>query len=214
MYTASLDTLPTDVLTIIAADLATHHPRGPPATVYSSLLATSRTISATLSPHLSSLVFQIQFDVKAIKRRLSGRVTPTALHHELQRRWTSLKRIRWAASAGPSVWGERYDLGSIVQDMWVAYVCLIENDGKNWEQLVGWAMLPAYIQAYAQWDLEPASNGDELPEETEVRSLGLWLLWFLSDHRECKNLFFFVPLPPPPIDTVPCVTYATFANLF
>ncbi|KAG9044515.1 hypothetical protein FS837_008022 [Tulasnella sp. UAMH 9824] len=183
MSTTSLDALPTDVLTIIAADLAAHHPRGPPASVYTNLLQTSRAIAATHSPHLSSLVFQVQFDVQAVKRRLQGRVTPTVLHLELERRWRSLKRIRWAASAGPSVWGDRYDLGSMVEDMWVAYICLIENDSKNWEQLVGWAMLPAYIQAYAQWDLVPASNGDELPEETEVRSLGLWLLWFLSDQR-------------------------------
>ncbi|KIO29305.1 hypothetical protein M407DRAFT_21529 [Tulasnella calospora MUT 4182] len=183
MSPTSLDALPTDLLTLIAVDLAAQHPRGPPASVYTNLLSTSRPIRATSSPHLSSLVFQVQFDVQAVKRRLHGRVTPTALDQELQRRWKSLKRIRWAASAGPSVWGNRYDLASIVEDMWVAYLCLIENDGKNWEQLVGWAMLPAYIQAYAQWDLVPASNGDELPEEKEVRSLGLWLLWFLSDQR-------------------------------
>ncbi|KAG8916327.1 hypothetical protein FRC01_003224 [Tulasnella sp. 417] len=183
MSTTSLDSLPTDVLSIIALNLAAHHPRGPPASVYSNLLQTSRAIAATTSPHLSSLVFHVQFDVQALKRRSPGRVTPTVLDHELERRWRSLKRIRWAASAGPSLWGNRYSLASIIEDMWVAYLLLIENDGKNWEQLVGWAMLPAYIQAYAQWDLVPALNGDELPEETEVRSLGLWLLWFLSDQR-------------------------------
>lgn len=169
----SLDDLPTDALTIIASNLACLHTRGPPSAVYGSLLQTNSTIASTDSPHLASLIFRTQFDVEAMKRRFPGRVTPTVLQLELRRRWRSLKRMRWAASAGPSVWGDLYDLPSILEDMWVAFVMLTENDGKNWEQLVGWAMLPAFIQAYVQWDLLPAAGGDELPEETELRCLGL-----------------------------------------
>ncbi|KAG9016315.1 hypothetical protein FRB90_003313 [Tulasnella sp. 427] len=197
MPPVSLDSLPTDVLAIVAADLAALHTRGPPAAVYTGLLQASRAISATRSPHLDSLVFQLQFDTQAIKRRLPDPITTSAFQHELLRRWKSLKRIRWAASAGTYVWGNTYDRTSMVEDMWVAFLCLIENDGKNWEQVVGWAMLPAYIQTYVQWDLGPASNGHELPEETEARSLGLWLLWFLSDNHSSSVFRSYMSFPLP-----------------
>ncbi|KAG9002450.1 hypothetical protein FRB94_003861 [Tulasnella sp. JGI-2019a] len=181
----SLDTLPDDILTTIAIELAALYPRGPPSAVFVALGATCRSIAfaLSLSPHVYNTIFRFQFDISALERRLFTSLVPSIVAPELQRRWRSLKRMRWAASAGPSIWGDLYPLDHIRQDMWIAYVLLLENDGKNWEQLVGWAMLPAYVHAYVDWDLTPACSAHDLPEETEVRSLGLWLLWFLSDNR-------------------------------
>ncbi|KAG8862769.1 hypothetical protein FRB96_000779 [Tulasnella sp. 330] len=182
----SLDTLPDDILTNIALELAALYPRGPPSVVFVALGATCRSLAfalSLLSPHVYNAIFRIQFDVAALERRLCIPLVPSIVAPELVRRWRSLKRIRWAASAGSSVWGDLYPLEHIQQDMWVAYTLLLENDGKNWEQLVGWAMLRAYVHAYVDWDLTPASSAHDLPEETEVRSLGLWFLWFLSDNR-------------------------------
>lgn len=190
----SLHTLPDDILTNIALELAALHPRGPPNALY-ALSATSTAIAVPLSfsSHILNAVFRIQFDTSALQRRLSpttasSPLLPSIFASELKRRWRSLKRIRWAASSGPSVWGDDalYPLTNIHEDMWTAYLLLLENDGKNWEQLVGWAQLASYLQAYVDWDLNPLLSGQDLPEETELRSLGLWLLWFLSSdhHRE------------------------------
>ncbi|KAG8905615.1 hypothetical protein FRB99_008561 [Tulasnella sp. 403] len=173
--------LPLDLLHIIASDLAAHFPRGPPSTVIATF-SLSKRLLPVINASLLSGIFHLQFDTRAIHARIPN-VTATALAHELKRRWRCLKRIRWAARAGPAVWGNSYSEADIIEDMWTSYLLILENDGKNWDQLVGWAMLPAYVQAYVQWDLYPAAASDDLPQETEFRSLGLWLLWFLSDNQ-------------------------------
>lgn len=189
-----IDALPVDVLSLIAEHIAAIHPRGPPHTLYAAFLQSNRNIANAASPHLAHAVFRIQFDSDAIRRRFpSSSFTPSVVAKELVRRWKSLARIRWAASRGPAVWGDPdlYPLPSIEEDMWTAYLMLLEHDTKNWDQLVGWAMLPAYVQAFVEWDLKPASLADEYPQDVPFRSLGLWLLSFLSDKRASRSSISF-----------------------
>jgi hypothetical protein len=180
----SIQNIPHDVLIQITAEVTALQPRGPPAASF-AFLATCRHVASARSPALSALIFQIQFDTKAhIARGLAHILTPTVLDNNLEARWRALKRIRWAASSGASVWGNTYTPEDILQDMRIAFILASENDGINWKQLVDWAMLPAYVRTFVEWDLLPIAQSNFIPPTTETRAMGTWLLWYLSDSRE------------------------------
>ncbi|KAG8922772.1 hypothetical protein FRC02_011617 [Tulasnella sp. 418] len=172
----SFITLPDELICNIVEALIHDSPYGLPETVFYSLRATCRRLYHSISMQHESLVLRAQFDTKAILRRLPSRSGLTAFAPELERRWRALKRIRWAGE-NPAVWGTEYTSELIRNDLWVIFILLLENDGKNWIQLVEWARLRAYIRACLDYDLIPACSSGELPEDTENRSLILWILW-------------------------------------
>ncbi|KAG8968796.1 hypothetical protein FRC03_005976 [Tulasnella sp. 419] len=174
----SLDQIPYDILYQIADFILIDSPQGPPETVFASLLVTSKAIHYATSVALKVLAFRAQFDTAAIRRRFPSSSTPSTFASELERRWRSLKRIRWAGS-DPSLWGNEYTSQQIQNDLWQAFFLLLENDGKNWAQLVEWAQLRVYIRVFLQYDMIPACSNGELPQETEERSLAMWILWLL-----------------------------------
>ena len=179
-----MQNVPHDVLVQITAEVAALQPHGPPAASF-AFLSTCHHVASARSPALSTLIFQIQFDTKAyLARGLAHILTPTVLGPNLEARWRALKRIRWAGSSGVSVWGDTYTPENILHDMRVAFTLVRENDGMNWKQLFDWAMLPAYVRTFVEWDLLPIAQSDFIPPTTETRAMGMWLLWFLSDFRE------------------------------
>jgi len=176
----TLNTIPTDILLQVIHQLALLESCGPPSSIFVSLLQTCKALASLESLLLYSIAFKGQFDSHAVERRLpSAAMTSSSLMIETKRRWKCLRRIRWA-SQDVSLWKSAYTLEQKREDMWTAFLMLLENDGRNWKQLT-WAHLHTYVQAFVEWDLIPASEGEELPPETEERALGLWLLWFLSD---------------------------------
>lgn len=137
----TLLSLPTELQTAIALELALVSPVGPPG--LTSLLQTHSTLNDALSfganPCLYSSILHRSWDTAAIDRRY-GKETlsvPVAAR-ELQKRWRLLHRIRAVATRQSSLTepGGRERAG---RDMLAVWLLLTESDGRNLHQLLAWA---------------------------------------------------------------------------
>lgn len=116
---------------------------GPPCDLH-SLLLTCKAVHESLSTSCALLarIFRCQFDYAALARRFSPSwLTSNVLADQLKTRWTILKRIR---SVGVS-WEQQGDLKdswpidswgktNVTEDLWMAFLMLLESDGKNVQQ--------------------------------------------------------------------------------
>jgi hypothetical protein len=186
----SLNTVPIEVLEHIALFAATETFLGPPSAI-PSLLATCRTISSTVSvasnSPLYARIFAWKFDIAPAARRLfSERTAAHELSSELQRRCTVLKRIRHRLDAtiplDVQAWNQGGD--SLRTVLWTAYLMMLENDGKNEEQLRSYAGIRQWLSLF-WFDDRGASFArcavrmDCWPEADERNALAMWLFWFL-----------------------------------
>ncbi|QRV85400.1 mitochondrial 2-oxodicarboxylate carrier [Ceratobasidium sp. AG-Ba] len=178
-----LDALPHEVIEEIAVHACRAPFRGPPSALPGLLVlsrGTHAALSAQTNPALHARIFRDKFDTLAPARRFAAAGQPlTATHYarELRRRFLALQRIRRVASAGQmSVCSEEDERA----DFWTAYLMFLESDGKNYEQLVHWARLTGYVRIFVRDQLMP-SQRPGFPLESTLRSLGLWLMWFLTE---------------------------------
>jgi hypothetical protein len=77
------------------------------------------------APHLYAHLFSAKFDSAAISRRYPGKITDSALARELVNRCQLLRRAR-CSDFSPT---------GLLQDLWTALWILLENDGRNMQQL-------------------------------------------------------------------------------
>lgn len=116
---------------------------GPPPGLY-ALMRTCRYMHHLLSPEhnpgMFYRLFRDRFDLAAPRRRspclLFG---PTQFASEAQHRFAALRLIRRRDSNHPDV----------LESLFVAYVMLLEDNGRNGEQL-RWAGLSKFLQVYLQ----------------------------------------------------------------
>ena len=73
---------------------------------------------------------------------------------------------------------------ALIDLLWLAYLMMTENDGKNEQQLLDYAEMDAWLIEY-WFDDEGASLATHTivqhawPIENEQNSIAMWLLWFL-----------------------------------
>ncbi|CAE7109926.1 unnamed protein product [Rhizoctonia solani] len=174
--------LPPEVTQQIAVSVCRLTPLGPPSEL-ATLLRVSRSVYAALCPQnnpgLHARIFRINFDWRAPTRRFVDAGEPLGARnfaHELHRRWVVLKRIRSASNVGKLlVCSEDQEL----ENLWTAYLMLLESDGLNWEQL-HWAGVSGYARIVIHEKLMPSPKPGYMIEST-TRALGLWLMWFLTE---------------------------------
>jgi hypothetical protein len=189
--------LPTEIFEEIAFQVTTHSKVGPPVGLV-SLLRLSRSIHALLdfkrNPDFYARLFRFKFNMSAAIRRFKysrvetdrQRLQSSNLAMELKRRFKGMKRMRRAARAQSIV--KTCSDEECRDDLWMAYLMLLESDGLNMDQLVLYGCLHHYIIIYRNEELFPAIVRPGFPLDRVERSLALWLLWFMSDARES---FFF-----------------------
>jgi hypothetical protein len=187
LASASLGAVPQEVLEHIALFVATENFLGPPSALV-PLLATNSKINYYLSivsnQHFYARLFTYKFDVGPVIRRLgSDRTTPRVLSGELQRRCLCLKRIRARVDSivNPIA---TYEEGTLSGVLWVAYLMMLENDGKNEQQLRDYAKIDDWLREYWFDDngasfAKMAIRMDQWPPNSEQTSLAMWLFWFL-----------------------------------
>ncbi|KAG8720634.1 hypothetical protein FRC08_018629 [Ceratobasidium sp. 394] len=179
----SFDVLPPEVVEHIALDACSTPFLGPP-TALPDLLVLNRRTNAALglqtNPGFLARVFRAKFDSLAPARRFRAAGQPlTAVCYalELRRRFIALRRIRHVASTN------RLDACSEEDeraDFWMIYLMFIESDGKNFDQMMRWAGVTSYLRIYIRDQLMPHARPG-FPLESTMRSLGLWLMWFLTE---------------------------------
>lgn len=184
----SLGSLPQEVLEHIAFFTATQSLVGPPSGL-PPLLLTCRGICQALSfeanPYLYTRIFNYKFDTRSVFRRLGSRVNaPQVLADELKKRWIYLKRIR-SRTHSRIRHPESCQLSETLVDLlWLAYLMMLENDGRNEEQLLDYAEMDVWLMEY-WFDDEGASLAAHMiiqhtwPLPDAKNSIAMWLLWFL-----------------------------------
>ena len=147
-----------------------------------SLLETNRTINSRLSlksnHYLYAKIFAHKFDLASASRRLGpDRTEPAVLAEELRRRCIYLKRLRSRVDSriDPVTGGDdeaRQEL------LFHAYLLMLENDGKNGEQL-DWARLDGLLHNFVLTKLwHQRELYEQWTAENAINALAVWLFWY------------------------------------
>jgi hypothetical protein len=193
----SLDTIPADVLEHIAFFVGTTTFLGPPAVI--ALLSTNRRIHSYLSTasnhHLYARIFTYKFDCAPARRRLNPDcMTAAALTGELQRRCFYLRRIRKRLDSVIKQSQVDSPGEEALQVLWIAYLMMLENDGKNERQLLDYARMDLWLNEYFFDDrgasfAQPSIKMNRWPPHNEQTALAMWTFWFLLQPGEvCRIL--------------------------
>jgi hypothetical protein len=188
-HSPRLNNVPQEILEHIAFFTATANFLGPPAQII-PLLLTNRRIHSYLSvssnPHLYARIFVHKFDVVPAFHRLDpGDTSSTMISSELQRRCGFLRRVRLRLDSRvmqvPSV---NCDDKTVQEILWMSYLMMLENNGKNEQQLRNYARMEEWLKEY-WFDAKGSSftalciKADSWPPNNEQNSLAMWLFWFL-----------------------------------
>ncbi|KAG2151014.1 uncharacterized protein EDB93DRAFT_316413 [Suillus bovinus] len=188
----TFDWLPQEVMENIAFFAATTTDVGPPSDLLPLLLSCRsiyRALSLDANLHLCARIFEYKFDLNAAVRRLGQQIaTPDVLSKELRKRFVYLKRIR--ARTDSRIYVQNMSHSPMMSELlWMAYLMMLENDGKNVKQLREYAGMEQWLMDY-WFDDQGASLAsktlveDEWPLENEHNSLAMWLFWlFLRPDR-------------------------------
>ncbi|KAJ7756335.1 hypothetical protein B0H16DRAFT_1721931 [Mycena metata] len=183
---SKLDTVPHEILERIAFISATDSLLGPPSTMV-TLLTANRQIHARLSftsnQYLYARIFSSKFDVGPSSHRFSNRSSPTILAHELVHRFRVLNRIRARMDSGAKP-GSAGDGDSVHELLFHAYLMMLENEGKNEQQLRDYAKMSDWLRAYLFEEhfstcSKLTTHVEHWPPHNEHTSLAMWLFWFL-----------------------------------
>lgn len=167
--------LPHDILLRIAFELALTDPTSNPHHLI-PLLQTCRYLRNVLSKpsghDLYAAIFKARFDTSAPLRRFGAPALYSSnLSEQLVRYCRVLKHIRRADIYSPT----------ILDDFWMAFIMMTENDGRNERQLAA-AGLADYVEHFVLERLwEGRGTTNQWPAESTINALALWLMWFTTD---------------------------------
>jgi hypothetical protein len=171
--------IPNEVLTRIVLCLVAQSPLGPPSDVV-SLLCTCNHIWEILdfgnNFSLWSEIFKQKFDITSAKRRGYPH-TAIPVAYQLFLYCHTLREIR--------TWTPGRELSQDTLQM--AYVMMLENDGKNRAQLL-WAGLDRVVDYHLRrhlWENRHELSG--WPDDNDRNTFVLWLKWFLTTEEELAN---------------------------
>jgi hypothetical protein len=165
--------LPHDILLRIAFELALIDPTSNPHHLIPFLQSCRYVYRALSSNHdLYADIFKAKFDTSAPLRRFGASALYSSnLTHQLVRYCRVLKHIRRADIYSPT----------ILDDFWMAFIMMTENDGRNERQLAA-AGLADYVEEFVLerlWEGRESTN--QWPAESTINALALWLMWFTTD---------------------------------
>jgi hypothetical protein len=177
----SLLQIPQELLEEIAFSLCQLEYPGPPSSLFNFTIinrAVHTSIGLKANPLLYSKLFSAAFDIDSIQRRSVGHNSlDKFLSEEWVKRYKVLAKIK--ADIGLNIMG----VGDTLPILTCAYVMMLENCGKNLDQLCGYADLPAWLQRY--WLNKPAPRSGWWDHATSETTLAMWLSWFLLQHGMC-----------------------------
>lgn len=205
----TLAAIPHEVLEHVAFFAATDNLLGPPDGLL-PLLVLNRNIHSALSfdsnPHLYARIYAYKFDLAPAVRRLGADTIPaSALGEELQRKCVLLKRVRKKMDSKVDLSMGRHEMkareGYLTRILWMAYLMMLENDGRNERQLREYAKIDEWLKEF--W-FDPLGSSlamgnvkaDHWPDNHERISLAMWLFWLLLRPGEysasIRNLIMFL----------------------
>ncbi|KAI8990642.1 hypothetical protein BD414DRAFT_459354 [Trametes punicea] len=174
--------LPHDVILHVALELATIDILGPPRHL-PPLFRVCRYLHDILKANRKALLARIyrrKFDTRAAVRRLGANtITNSALAFQLMKQSTALKRLREGD----------LDSSNLTADLWTAYIMFMENDGRNYVQLMEYARMDVLIDRFMElrlWANRETNLG--WPVDSTPNSLVVWMLWFTMTPERLARL--------------------------
>ena len=176
---SSFEAFPSEVLEKVVLAIVDDSLLGPP-TDLPSLLRVSKALYYKISmknhPSLYSKIFVRKFDDRPAVRRL-GETCKYARNRtkELVKRFLALKRFKFMPcrlfSAAPTA----------RDDIWLAYLMFLENDQRNYQQLVHYAHVDKFASSFVKQG-GPFHDGMDRNAgwkvDNQVNALVAWLFWF------------------------------------
>jgi hypothetical protein len=185
-FRPTLQSLPLEILDLIAFELVAFQPLGPPSDIL-PLLCTSSHFQHALSPGtnpvLFARIFRHKFDTRAIERRA---FTPSHVQcvEQLVHYCRTMQVLRsgdvYVRPRGTVIGGYDNDR-SAVDAMFTAFMMMLEDDGKNARQLQEWAFADVFVERFLRRRLyENRERNDGWPLENSPNSCALWLMWMFT----------------------------------
>ncbi|EJD42936.1 hypothetical protein AURDEDRAFT_114837 [Auricularia subglabra TFB-10046 SS5] len=178
MPAPALPSLPAHILEDIAARVATDGVCGPPTRLVNVLLVCKALKAALAIDHLRARIFRDLFDTAAAARRFGpGALLVPVLDRELVSRCQALTRLRHGRLPPPHL--------APAHDLWLVYLMLLEDDGKNMAHVLHYANVRTGIlrRVEAFMDQSPAAPPTHWPAESVPNALMAWIL-ALTDSEE------------------------------
>ncbi|KDN44682.1 hypothetical protein K437DRAFT_247637 [Tilletiaria anomala UBC 951] len=165
----------------------------PPAQLISLLLSCKyvyNMLNETASPGLYARIFKTKFDYESIARRFGqDAVDAKSLTIELKKRCRCLKRIkatvmgRRIRRAGLS---DEESQKEMEENLWLAYLMMLENDGKNRYQL-RWASIDRYLHMHYEQEMLGSIIKPGYPPDSVDRALSLHLHYLVFGDKELSQ---------------------------
>jgi hypothetical protein len=153
-----LETLPRDILQLIAFLSTSSSVFDPPIEIQRLLLTSSyiyQSLHLHAAPHVFAQIFHTKFDTAALFRRYSNSsLTQSLLAEELSNRCRLLRRARLMD----------FSPNHLTQDLWAALWLIVESDGLNERQLSN-SNFPAFILRLAYNKLQDSQTADRRPDQ-------------------------------------------------
>ena len=178
----SFETLPGNVAQTIAFFTVTSAPFGPPQGLV-QLFLISRAVWNALRPDANPVffadLFKFYFDLDPPRRKFrSSGLNAFCLSAEMIKRFRVLHRIREQ---------NYFDEDQIRNNLWTAYMMLLESDGLN-EKHLRMAGISSYTCGLIRHRFGAEYESYGLPLNNEINSLALWLtcLTATSGEHQCR----------------------------
>lgn len=188
----SLCTLPLEIIDSIAFELTALTPLGPPSSLIPLLLTSQHLLSCLSSksnPALHARIFKYKFDISAVQRRAFKPSHAQCVDQMiLYCRAMNVLR-RGDVYACPQRRDVDQHVSSLYSDddndagdaMFTAFMMMLEDDGKNYRQLVEWAHADVFAERYIRKRLyEGREKNDGWPLESNENSCAVWLMWMFT----------------------------------
>lgn len=122
------------------------------------------------------MLFLDKFDISSPGRHLrQDRLNFQNMEQEVKRRYVALQIIRRR-----DIWNP-----NLAEVFATIYIMLLEDDGRNWEQVL-LAGLPTLLPTFMRERLlEGASDNHRWPLENELNTLAIALFWLISSRGRC-----------------------------
>ncbi|SPO35157.1 uncharacterized protein PSFLO_00628 [Pseudozyma flocculosa] len=164
----------------------------PPNDLRSLLLVCRRfhhLLNIAANPRLYARVFRSKFDTAAIERRFGKHAVSSAnLAQELRRRCLVLRRMRRCVEnqelCPGGVSEETYPI--LVENLWTAYMMLLENDGLNLQQLK-WGQIESYLAIHHAKVMLSDAVRPGYPADSVDRALALHITYLLTDPEQLAS---------------------------
>jgi hypothetical protein len=195
-----LCSLPLEIIDSIAFELTALTPLGPPSSLIPLLLTSHHLLSSLSSktnPALYVRIFKHKFDVSAVERR-AFKPSHVQCIEQMMYYCRAMKVLRRGdvhacprrrAAPGeevdpvhdPSPDDVSGDDNDAHDAMTIAFMMMLEDDGRNSRQLVEWAHADVFAEKYVRERLyEGREDNDGWPVENEGNCCAMWLMWMLT----------------------------------